>query len=149
MDIVGCPYPTKGRIYLHGYGKYLKTFIAITISFAILSGFILYKLNYSNYFVASWSANFIIAPFFYGYFIIKKFTDSLSEVNFVEKVLYTITILFGVFLIIIPCTSIFKLIGAGMNNSVDIISKGIYSTLGLTCIFLNKMVVGCFYNKIH
>jgi hypothetical protein len=131
------------------YEKYLKLFIIIAEVFAILSGLIFYKLNYSTYFVASWTTNFIIAPFFYGYFIIKKYEDSLGEVNFVEKILYTFAIILGVFFILVPYTRLFNLIGGGANSSVDKIAKVLLWILGLTYIFLNKMVMSFFYNKIQ
>lgn len=131
------------------YEKYLKLFVIIVEIFGILSGLGFYLMGYSTYFFASWITNFIIAPFFYGYFIIKKYEDSLGEVNFVEKILYTIYIVIGVILIVVPYTRLFKLIGGGIDSSVDIVARILLGTLGLAYIFLNKMVASYFFNRFH
>lgn len=118
-----------------------KYFMIGFILFSIISSAIFYFFNYSIYFVAAWGTQFLIVPFFYGYIIIRPFKDDIMELNIIEKFIYSFDILFGIVLIIIPCTPLFKLIGAGTNIKIDVISTVLYILLGLSYIIFNKITL--------
>ena len=73
----------------------------------------------------------------------------IHNIEFFIKMYYEKYLKLCVFFILVPYARLFNLIGGGANSSVDKIAKVLLWILGLTYIFLNKMVMSFFYNKRH
>lgn len=115
---------------------------------AIITTFYFYICNYSKYFIASWGMNSFIAPFFYGYIIIRPINSKINSINPVEKILYFFELIIGVVLIIIPFTHLYTYVGIH-NSEVLVVSKILIFILGIVNIFLNKFTINCILKPIR
>ncbi|MBS6506805.1 MAG: hypothetical protein KH369_01330 [Paraclostridium bifermentans] len=134
------------KAYIRDSGELIKKFNYITIFFALVSSIALYIYNWDTYFTGMWLIVLIGSVIEYNF--LYKNTESLysENPNIFEIILNVKDILFGIFIISIPHTKIFFMIGGGGDPKVDFISKVILHIYGILLILLGNHTV-LFYNK--
>lgn len=115
-----------------------------TVSFAVISTIIFYILDYSMYFCFTWIGSLLIGLFQYSIAFRNINKEDYKELNQLQQVLSFIGIIVGAFLVILPYTKIFILIGGGYELKVDNVSRIVFLVCGVCFIMLNKYII----NKI-
>lgn len=137
--------------YLELYHENNKVihFRRISVIFSISSTALFYALDFDNYFCFTWLLVSFISPFYYS-FINRKVTKIPKmkiddELRWYPKLEGVLSIFIGLFLIFLPYTRLFFLIGGGRDIRVTLISRILYFLLGTSLIILNKYVLHKLY----
>lgn len=126
-----------------------KIFNFVAIVFAIISTIIFYVLNWGNYFCFIWLAAIVVSVIEYNLIYRKKEKIDTDSINILEKAIIVCAIVWGIFILILPYTKIFTLIGGGANEKVDILSKIIFLVYGMCQIFLDKHTIFFVKNRVN
>ena len=136
--------------YLYIKSNYAKkTFNFVTIVFAIISTIIFYVLNWGNYFCFIWLAVIVVSVIQYNLMYRKKEKIDTDSINIFEKAIIAGSIAWGIFILILPYTKIFTLIGGGSNKQIDILSKIIFLVYGMCQILLDKHTIFFVKNRAN
>ncbi|ASW42067.1 hypothetical protein [Clostridium isatidis] len=121
--------------------KVENVFRVFTLVFGIGSTAIFYILDYSMYFCFTWIGSLLIGLLQYSIVYRNVEKESNEEINELQKLFSFFSIILGIFIIIIPHTKIFNLIGGGIDSKVDSISKIVFAILGICHIILNEYIL--------
>lgn len=122
-------YDNKKIRIVFNYGAVIFTIIS-------LSFFYLNINKYGEYFCFIWCGAIIIPIIMYNIMYKSKEKDETNYINKFE--LFIISIIWGFFMIIIPHTSIFILIGGKINPYIGKVSTIIFYVYGIVQITLDK-----------
>lgn len=101
--------------------------------------FFYFNINkYSEYFCFIWCGSIIIPIIMYNIMYKNKEKDETNYINIFELFIISISIIWGFFMIIIPHTSIFILIGGKINPYIGKVSTIIFYVYGIVQITLDK-----------
>ncbi|MBS4959028.1 MAG: hypothetical protein KHZ99_18690 [Clostridium sp.] len=119
-------------------------FRCCTVSFAIISTITFYILDYSIYFCFTWIGSLLIGLLQYSIAFRNINKEDYKELNQLQQIFSFIGIIIGAFLVVLPYTKIFILIGGGYELKVDNISRVVFLVCGICFIMLSKYII----NKI-
>lgn len=124
-------YDNKKIRIVFNYGAVIFTIIS-------LSFFYLNINKYGEYFYFIWCGAIIIPIIMYNIMYKSKEKDETNYINKFELFIISISIIWGFFMIIIPHTSIFILIGGKINPYIGKVSTIIFYVYGIVQITLDK-----------
>lgn len=124
-------YDNKKIRIVFNYGAVIFTIIS-------LSFFYLNINKYGEYFCFIWCGAIIIPIIMYNIMYKSKEKDETNYINIFELFIISISIIWGFFMIIIPHTSIFILIGGKTNPYIGKVSTIIFYVYGIVQITLDK-----------
>ncbi|MDY2631826.1 MAG: hypothetical protein SOV85_10830 [Clostridium sp.] len=124
-------YDNKKIRIVFNYGAVIFTIIS-------LSFFYLNINKYGEYFCFIWCGAIIIPIIMYNIMYKSKEKDETNYINKFELFIISISIIWGFFMIIIPHTSIFILIGGKINPYIGKVSTIIFYVYGIVQITLDK-----------
>lgn len=124
-------YDNKKIRIVFNYGAVIFTIIS-------LSFFYLNINKYGEYFCFIWCGAIIIPIIMYNIMYKSKEKDETNYINIFELFIIIISIIWGFFMIIIPHTSIFILIGGKINPYIGKVSTIIFYVYGIVQITLDK-----------
>ncbi|RDY22416.1 hypothetical protein CHF27_013555 [Romboutsia maritimum] len=133
------------KAYIKNSNYIIKTFNYITIFFAVVSSIAFYLCNWGEYFAFIWFLSLFISIIQYNFMDRKTKYSYCENPNILEIMLNIASILIGIFILLIPHTQIFFMIGGG-DTKVDFVSKILLSIYGILMILLDNHIV-LFFNK--
>lgn len=127
--------------YIYYDNKYARRFVKIALlGFSVVSSimFYLHIDKYGEYFCFTWCGN-IITPLVMFTIMYRKKDKILDDnINIFELPLIVGSIIWGIFLIYIPNSDIFTIIGGNSNYRIDKISTIIFYCYGMVQIIADK-----------
>ena len=111
-------------LYLYYERKFIiKIFNYSMVIFGGITSVIFYLYGWGEYFCFIWIGSIILSVIMFNYIYSKSERLDAHNINIFEMLIIICSILWGIFIIVLPYTSIFIFIGGGNNSQIDIVSK--------------------------
>jgi len=144
-----------GHIYnyqkIYFKNKFKKRLIIGSVIFALITTPIFYFKNYGLYFCVMWGSiwstgyiSALISTIFVRKYLIEY---DYRDITTIDIMSFLFNLAIGMFLIVLPYTNIFYLIGGGIDNRTVFISKIVFFLWGISLIFFNKITTN-FISKV-
>lgn len=134
------------KAYIKNSNYIIKTFNYTTIFFAVVSSITFYLCNWGEYFAFIWFLSLFVSIIQYNFMDRKTKYSYCENPNILEIMLNITSVLIGIFILLIPHTEIFFMIGGGGDPKIDFISKILLHTYGILLLLLDNHTM-LIYNK--
>jgi hypothetical protein len=134
------------KIYIKDSVHIIKKFNYTSIVLAIISSVVFYIYNWGEYFTFVWFVVLFGSVIQYNF--LYRNTEYLysEKPNIFELIINIFSVLASIFILAIPHTKVFFMIGGGGDPKVDFVSKILLHTYGVVLILLDNHTV-VLYNK--
>lgn len=111
------------KAYIKNSGNIIKKFNYITIILAVISSVVMYVHNWGEYFTFVWFAVLTVSVIQYNF--LYRNTEYLysEKPNVFELTISMFSVFAGIFILLIPHTKVFFMIGGGGDPKIDFLSK--------------------------
>ena len=132
-----------------------KIFVLTSNIFGFITTFVFYNFNYGYYFCFVWICHFILIPWII-ILTARKIDKTegiiqldISDSQYYDLVLLFIDIILGIVVISIPYTYFFRSLSGGCTDSkILMLSKVIFTVIGLQYFILNKFILGLIVRRL-
>lgn len=129
-------------LYLYYDWKFIiRIFNYSMIIVGSITSIIFYLFGWGEYFCFIWIGSIILSDIMCNYIYSKSERVYTHNINIFEIPIIICSLLWGIFVIVLPYTRFFAFIGGGNNLQIDILSKILFFIYGVVQIILDKPLI--------
>lgn len=128
-------------LYIYYDNKRVRNFFNYgLLIFQVVSGVFFYlNLNiYGEYFCFIWSGTMVIPLIMFNLMYRNKEKDETDSINIFEWIIIICSIAWGIFMLTIPYSRVFTMIGGNYNPNIDRVSRIVFCVYGIVQITFDK-----------